>query len=315
MRSEKVETLHVSVGYTCNNACRFCMEADKQKRYQLVKKFIATRHMYREMDKHQGIQKIGFGRGEPTLNPDLSKYVAYAKKKGFKEIAVISNGRQYQNKELCLKLVRSGVTEFIVSLHGHTKELHEAMTRGENSFSETTQGLKNLSELKKKFPFRIVISHVVNKVNYKFMGNFLKFMQKFSIDEILLGVVRPYDQGGMKQYFSALMPRYSEVGKVVKKLLKEEVALFSRNGQPYVTINDLPICVAGTVALEYLGIRRDWVSGNDEPKEKVDLERPYKHKNVGCKKCLYEKVCVGIFDNYTNYYGWSEFKPVKQNKH
>jgi len=56
------------------------MESNKESRYQLVKKFIATNHMYREMDKHKNVKKIGFGRGEPTLNPELANYVAYAKK-------------------------------------------------------------------------------------------------------------------------------------------------------------------------------------------------------------------------------------------
>lgn len=86
MKTGKIETLHVSAGFTCNNACLFCMESDKRLRYRLVKRFIASGYMYREMDKHSNIKRIGFGRGEPTLNPDLPEYVSYAKKNGFTEI-------------------------------------------------------------------------------------------------------------------------------------------------------------------------------------------------------------------------------------
>lgn len=74
-----VKTLHISAGYTCNNACLFCMESDKESRYRIVKNFIATKHMYHEIDKHKNVKKVAFSRGEPTLNPNLAEYVAYAK--------------------------------------------------------------------------------------------------------------------------------------------------------------------------------------------------------------------------------------------
>lgn len=311
MRDEKIEALHVSVGFTCNNSCLFCMESKKESRYETVKGFIATNHMYREMDKYRNVKKIGFGRGEPTLNPDLPKYVAYAKKKGYTEIAVISNGRQYKDKKFCRKLIENGVTEFIVSLHGHTSQLHESLTRGKNGFSETIQGLKNLSELKKDFHFRIVISHVVTKVNYGFIGNFLKLMHNFSIDEILLGVVRPYSWGGMNKYFFALMPRYGDVAKKMESLFEKKAELFFSKDdveRRYVTINDIPICSSEKLA-DCVGVRREWVSGNDKKEEKYSDGLP-KSKNVKCEKCSHWKGCSGIFDNYTRHYGWDEFNPI-----
>lgn len=316
MRTEQVESLHVSVGYTCNNSCRFCMESDKEKRYRIVKGFIADGHMYDEMDRHSrlGMKKIGFGRGEPTLNPDLPKYVAYARKKGFTEIAVISNGRQYSDMDFCLKLIESGVTDFIVSLHGHTRELHESMTRGKNSFSETTNGLTNLTELRKRHTFRITISHVVNKVNYRFMGSFLSFMTRYAIDEVLLGVVRPYPWGGMKDFFPALMPRYRDVAEVLDRLLEDNPDLFlarEENGRKYVTINDLPICSSAKVT-EYLGIRRDWTSGNDIPEEESHTDGLKKSHGPACAGCVYSRMCSGVFDTYTDHYGWDEFKTVKK---
>jgi MoaA/NifB/PqqE/SkfB family radical SAM enzyme len=311
MKTKKAETLHVSVGYTCNNACLFCMESDKELRRQLVQNFIKTDHMYHEMDEHQNIKKIGFGRGEPTLNPELPKYIAYAKKKGFLEIAVISNGRQYKDKEFCRKLMESGVTEFIVSLHGHTPKLHEALTQRKKSFLETTQGLKNLSELRRDFKFRIIISHVVTKVNYKFIGNFLKLMQNFSIDEILLGVVRPYNCGGMKNFFFALMPRYGAVAKKMEQLIEKNRELFfskEDTNKQYVTINDIPLCSSRRL-IELMGNRRAWVSGNDVKGEEYEDELP-KCKEVKCQSCLCKKNCGGIFKSYTDHYGWDEFEPI-----
>ncbi len=311
MKTEKIETLHVSVGFTCNNSCFFCMESNKKLRYDTVKKFISSDHMYREMDKHRNVKKIGFGRGEPTLNPDLPKYIAYAKKKGFLEIAVISNGRQYKDKEFCRKLIESGVTEFIVSLHGHTKEIHEVLTRGKDSFLETTQGLKNLSELRHQFKFRIVISHVVTKVNYRFIGNFLKLMRNFTISEILLGVVRPYNCGGMKKFFFALMPKYSEVAKEIDQLFEKNAKLFFSKedaNKKYVIINDIPACSSKKL-VELIGIRREWVSGNDIKGEEYADGLP-RLKSIKCQKCLYEKMCGGIFESYINHYGWDEFTPV-----
>jgi len=308
MNGRDAETLHVSVGYACDNACVFCMESDIVGRHDSVKRLIAEERMYRDMDAHRHMRKVSFGRGEPTLNPDLPKYVAYAKSSGFREVAVISNGRRYADRGYCLTLIESGVTEFILSLHGHTRELHETLTRGKNSFSDALRGLGNLSELKGDYPIRIVVNHVVNRVNHDFIEGFLAVMKGYPIDVVVLSVVQPIG-GNMEKLFSALMPRYSEVAKRIDGIRSRHPELFfSGSGKEYVSIIDLPRCCSPSLA-KNIGFKEKRVSEQDKALPGA-VSVSGKNKGIRCRECAYDDTCEGVYDNYVKRFGWDEFAPV-----
>ena len=121
MPEEKIEkNLTIPTGFICNNLCRFCVESDREARRVSVEKFTKNR-VYSVLNENKNIKRVIFASGEPTLNPDLIKYIKHAKKVGFKEIVIISNGRRYAYKNFCLDLISAGVNEFIISLHGHEK--------------------------------------------------------------------------------------------------------------------------------------------------------------------------------------------------
>ena len=311
MSKEDIETLHVSVGYACNNACIFCMESNIPGLYDSVRRLISAGRMYRDMDTHGHMRKVSFGRGEPTLNPDLPKYVAYAKKVGFRDIAVISNGRRYADRDYCKTLIGSGVTEFIVSVHGHTKELHETLTRRKDSFAETTDGLKNLSDLKQEQSFRIVVNHVVNKTNCPFIGDFLKYMRGYSIDVIVLSVVQPIWWGNRAKLFPALMPRYSDVAKRIDGIRRRNPEWFLPDaGGECVSIIDLPWCCSSPL-VGNIGFKEKRVSEQDE-RAPDSLAVAGKSKGLRCRECVYDGICDGVYDAYTSRFGWGEFVPVKR---
>lgn len=312
MKQGEADTLHVSVGYACNNACVFCMESYvPDDRFAVVKGLMAEDRMYRDMDTHTHLRKVSFGRGEPTLNPDLPKYVAYAKKKGFREIAVISNGRRYADRAYCLTLVESGVNEFIVSVHGHVGELHEALTRGKGGFVEVERGLRNLAAIRERYPIRIVVNHVVNRVNAPFIGHFLKFMKGYPVDVVVLSIVQPIWGESADKLFPLLMPRYSDVADRIGRIRKKAPDLFfSRAGREYVSIIDLPRCCAEALA-KHIGFKEERVSELDRGGPDA-VAVSGKGRGPRCGECAYGGVCGGVYDEYANRFGWDEFVPVKR---
>lgn len=312
---EKKENIHLRTGYSCSNSCMFCMESDKAGRYREVRRFIDSGGIYRMMDENVGVRKVIFTQGEPTLNPDLPKYVAYAKRLGYPEIAIISNGRRYADLEFCAELIRSGVTEFIISVHGHRKEIHETLTRGAGSFGQVSEGLKNLSRLKRKHPVHIVVSHVVNRLNYPFIGDFLRFMEKNDVDEVVLNVVQPLG-GNMEKLFSALMPSYSELAKVLERELDQIDRSFldsdprRRTHRRHISVIDLPLCLSEKL-LSHMGFGETRIL-DDEGRTVRITNVPYKSKGPQCHECAHFDVCEGVYDRYIEHFGWDEFVPVKR---
>ena len=140
---ENPSNLQVLVGVECNNSCVFCVAeaGDRDEKCKFVKEFL-PRNIYRVLKKNKSGKKVIFSRAEPTLNSDLINYVRYAKKQGYLDIAIISNGRMYSNMAYCLDLVESGVNEFIVSIHGHNKKVHESLTLAPGSFDKLFKDLR-----------------------------------------------------------------------------------------------------------------------------------------------------------------------------
>ncbi|MDP1845154.1 MAG: radical SAM protein [Candidatus Moranbacteria bacterium] len=314
IKKEIVKNLHVPVGYHCNNFCLFCMEADRVKRYVETKEFVKER-VYDFLRRNRKMKKVIFTSGEPTLNPDLLKYIRHTKKLGFETISIISNGRMYSNEKFCLDLLKRGANEFIVSIHGHKKEIHDALTRTPGSFGQTAKGLDNLSRIKKYIPFHLTISVVINKINCEFLGNMLDFLRKYRADEIVFNIVQPVGLN-MEKRFRILMPRYGEVAKIFENLLREKPWLFEHpqklETRRYVSITDLPPCSSEKM-IDMIGFGEERII-DCEGKTKKEHTSAHKEKRKACQSCGYSRICDGVYKNYIKNFGWEEFTPVKRTK-
>lgn len=113
------------------------------------------------------------GLGEPLLNKNLFKMIAYAKKKGLK--VGISTNATLLDKKAAKKLLKSGIDYIIFAIDGATKETYEKIRIGGN-FTQVEQNIKNFLALKKKrkkTPF-VVIQFIKMPENEKEVEIFLK---------------------------------------------------------------------------------------------------------------------------------------------
>ncbi|MCX5816456.1 MAG: radical SAM protein [Proteobacteria bacterium] len=84
-------------------------------------------------------------RGESTLNPKLVDMIAYAKKRGIKEVSFITNGRLLEG-ELAEGLIRAGLDYLTVSVDG--LEIHYDRLRAPSTFKSITEKLQAFYNLK-----------------------------------------------------------------------------------------------------------------------------------------------------------------------
>lgn len=160
----KEKRLHIFTNSYCNNGCLFCSDVRWTSPTPLD---VLDKNALEDLRRMRGkVTKVLFSAGEPTLNEKLVDYIDLAKKYGYKEIGLITNGRKLKDKEYAESLFRVGLNEINVSLHGSKKEIHDKITRVPGSFEETFLGLCNLSFLKKNIhlislsifsPIRLII--------------------------------------------------------------------------------------------------------------------------------------------------------------
>src|SRR5579883_312326 len=112
----------------CDEACAFCSsprasfaEGGSMPAPELVRARLAEW-------AGLGIREVQFVDREPTLNPCLAEYVAFARDAGFGAIRVNTNGVALADGVRLAALVEAGLSELCVSLHAPGAELSDRIT-------------------------------------------------------------------------------------------------------------------------------------------------------------------------------------------
>ncbi|MFT5352873.1 MAG: MoaA/NifB/PqqE/SkfB family radical SAM enzyme [Polyangiales bacterium] len=132
--------LDVVMHYECNLACDYCTITPQMRTRSLSARQIAAAMQRARRD---GITELSFTGGEPTIRGDLLPLIRAAKKLGFMDIKVQSNGLLFTPANV-QRLRDAGVTRFHVSVHTHLKEPYERMVRGA-AYDAMEAGLRALT--------------------------------------------------------------------------------------------------------------------------------------------------------------------------
>jgi MoaA/NifB/PqqE/SkfB family radical SAM enzyme len=133
------QKLIMNVTYVCNNHCTFCAVGTRtqvdghptRQREHLIK--------YRR----RGVTMVDFDGGEPTLNPELVPLIRHARALGYERINVTTNGRLCAYPEFAARLVQSGLTTLLFSVHGADPRTHAQQVGVAEAFEQTVSGIRN----------------------------------------------------------------------------------------------------------------------------------------------------------------------------
>lgn len=133
----------LNVTYKCNNHCTFCavgtrtqVDGDFARQRELLVKY-----------RRQGVTLLDLDGGEPTLNPNLLALIRFARRAGYERINVTTNGRLCAYEDFAQRLVESGLSTLLFSLHGHTRALHAANVGVPEAFDQTLAGIDHCVRL------------------------------------------------------------------------------------------------------------------------------------------------------------------------
>ncbi|MCB9706491.1 MAG: radical SAM protein [Myxococcales bacterium] len=141
--SQGPKKLVMNVTYVCNNHCTFCAVGT---RTQLAGHPTRQREHLLEY-RRQGVTMVDFDGGEPTLNPELIPLIRYARALGYNRINVTTNGRLCFYEDYAGKLVRSGLTTLLFSVHGADARTHAQQVGVAEAYEQTIGGIKNCVRL------------------------------------------------------------------------------------------------------------------------------------------------------------------------
>ncbi|MCG8549027.1 MAG: radical SAM protein [Desulfobacterales bacterium] len=319
--------LHIMTSPVCNNHCLFCNDGFRDNPDPAV---YAPETIKGIIRSYRGrLTRLNFTSGEPTLNPALGAFIKTARDNGFTKIGITTNGRMLSYPDYALALLKSGVNEIIISVHGPGPGVHDALTRSKGSFEQTAGGIANLSRLKRSYAFNFLAAVTLNRQNLPYLEDLIEFLMPAGPDEIIVNVMQPL-QGQKKKISKRLLPRYSDVAKVAGAYYQKRKDFFlgdqTRRRKKWFCIIDLPICTA-TLLRDRIGYgetriienssghgcRAPGKTGEGRPGPNTRIfsdNRELKLKGKDCRTCLFDGRCNGIYKQYIELYGWEEFQPV-----
>ena len=143
LAAREARKLIMNITYKCANRCVFCATGDRVSAALTWDKIENILREHRE----QGTDQLDIDGGEPTMHPRLVDAIGLARELGYRSINVTTNGRLLRDRTLAERLLNSGITHLLISLHGATAAVHEAATDAPGSFADTIAGIDHAMAL------------------------------------------------------------------------------------------------------------------------------------------------------------------------
>ena len=312
-----LRTLEFFVNYACNAKCPFCFnppDASPELEKGLPFAELARRMYAGFGEGYRGIKFIG---GEVTVRDDLPKILGLARKIGFQDIQVTTNGIRMGDARYAKGLVRQGMNRVRFSIHGHTPQLHDRLVQVPGALARVEKAAAALRAL----DVPMGINYVVNRVNYRDLPETLDwFYGSLGISDVIVYFLRYQGFGALPENKALLKLKMSEAAPYVQHAFKR---LKAAGREPLPQLIHFPPCVLPGLEDHILdwtedptesgqgNSREDRVTLPDRTGGRIhEVTSSGKRKIAACAKCALDRKCLGVESNYLAEYGEKEFKPL-----
>src|SRR5271157_392016 len=148
--NHKTSTLLANVDLTnrCNFACPLCFANARKSGYiyePTMDQITEMLQMLRD-EKPVGCYAVQFAGGEPTLRKELPEIITMAKKMGFIQVMIATNGMKFaQSKAYCEEIAKTPLSTIYLQFDGVTENPYIKL-RGFNALPYKLKALQNMRE-------------------------------------------------------------------------------------------------------------------------------------------------------------------------
>lgn len=293
------------LNYACQAKCAFCYNppiTDELLRRELSFEQAAAA-LYSAAKT--GAKRLNLHGGEVTLRDDLAKIVRLAKKVGFEQITLVTNGVKLGDARYAKSLVSAGVTNVRVSLHAADDKTHDKIVMVPGALERALRGAEHLRTLKISLGLNFVL---VRANAAKLPAVAKKFVASGLFDEMI--VYFPHEQGMMALNAGEIGVTYAQARR---HLL--DAAKAAPLGK--MLIANVPPCAAPELA----DLLLDW---QKEPVEAASammgpegastdlnaMKDAQRNEVAACRSCVLRERCRGVEPAYAKRHGDDEFRPL-----
>jgi MoaA/NifB/PqqE/SkfB family radical SAM enzyme len=283
-RDAQTAKVIINLTYRCNNHCVFCAVGNRLPEDQ------SLAHIKAVLDRYAaaGVELLDLDGGEPTLHPDLLEIIEYARKSGFRTINITTNGRRLAYPEFARKLLASGITSLLVSVHGPDEKIHDSITGTPGSFAETMQGIRNVVKFAPA-DLDFGVNTTLSMPNYERLNELVELLVSEGVEKFNFQFLTPFGRAA-----ADLAPPPEDAAEMVRQVIQEhsDRARFQVINLPYCYLPGLEDFVAqdlGKLARNMVFVTKEEVNLY----EYLSDTRAYGEE---CGQCLYRVGCDGKYD-------------------
>lgn len=273
---KKISTKRIKVTGDCNQDCVFCDSNASRDPGLYSKKRIKA-----QISKRSGLRRLNITGGEPTICKPLGEYIRLAKKSGYKDIVVLTNGVRFSHKKYALQIQKSGLTEAVVSIYHYDPKISDQISKVKGSFRKKIGGIANLRNM----GIEVTVNIVIFSGNFAAIAQLVEYLHSFfDIKNFAFSFLEPNCERVAKN--PELIPSLKKSLVHLKKAIGICKKKWLRYFIPY--NGAIPPCVFNASGLET--IKPERIIGTD-----FDSSRSY---YPVCSKCSEKKYCLGILKEY-----------------
>lgn len=275
--------LIMNVTYVCNNHCTFCAVGT---RTQVDGHPTRQREILDKYRRH-GVHLVDFDGGEPTLNPELVSLVRYARRVGYERVNVTSNGRLLAYEDFAKKLVQSGLTSLLFSVHGPDLKSHAREVGVAEAFDQTVQGIKYA--VKHAPPnVELGMNVTLTKTNYKKLDELAAFGFNLGLPWLNVQFLTPFGRAT-----TDVAPDTEEAAAITAAVIDKwkDRMKFQVINLPWCYLPDHEEFLVG----DSLKLGRHMVFVNNETVNLAEYLAERRQKKPVCESCAYGVFCGGFY--------------------
>lgn len=289
---------YIQVNRHCNNACHFCSNPSNwnnitlERWIELLDDFKSKRYAW-----------VIFTWGEPTLSPDLPKWISYSRELWLWN-RMISNGMMCSNPDFVQRLADSWLELIHFSVYSCYEKVHDFLTDTPWSWKKLMKSITNALNSW----IRVQINTVINHYNQNHLDKTVKFLVKH-FPPITHFIWNNLDPEMMRKTDTAwsTLPDYD----LFKPSLNEAMDFLDSTNRTY-RAEKMPLCYIRWH--EWCSTETRKIVKEEERiihfldfREEIRETDFYHDKLSACKECDLNTICSWIYEqekyyNYVNVY-------------
>ncbi|MDF1562909.1 MAG: radical SAM protein [Deltaproteobacteria bacterium] len=197
----RLRWLELVADYRCNNRCLGCFSVSDTLPGMDSREAFATM----KAGRLEGATGLWMGGGDPTLRRDLFDLLRAARKLGYRDLKLQTNGMLFAYPEFTERALAAGLTEVSLHLMDSEAALHDELAATEGCFDHLLKGLRELRA--RDVPVEGDI--LVYQRNLHRIPEIVRFFHGEGVHRFKLWLFSAVDQGG--EDLSGEVPRIEEV--------------------------------------------------------------------------------------------------------